>query len=165
MGWGAFAPYGTFPVVFRANAPSVEFSLSREKDSPAFAQCSGECVVPLASGKYWLSVRESEVVVGGRRRIEVKEPSELSIEPRTHDDRRSGQVMGYIGIGLAVAGIAAMVATLSDATGESKSKDGASAGFALGFGAFIGGAILTPLGWVRAGRSAPQVKATPIGGR
>ena len=155
-------PPGSFPVVLRSTDPEATFTLSKEKSSPPFAQCSGECVVPLMAGSYFLKVEESKRLVGGRKRFNIERASEVNFEPRTFEDRSSGVLMGSIGIGLLVLGATGMIAA-GIPMGESQEKDDSNqAIFALSFCGFIAGAAFTPIGWVAAGRSSPSVRVTPL---
>ncbi|MBK7578768.1 MAG: hypothetical protein IPI67_01065 [Myxococcales bacterium] len=152
--------------MFRAEDPALSFSLTRDKDGRPIARCDAECVVPLVTGKYFLQIEDSARFVRGRRRFEVSEPSEIGIEPRTHAQQSGGVVMGSVGIGLLVAGIAGMLAGGIPLGHGSEDRDGAKQSlFLLGLLGFAGGAVLTPIGWVRAGRSGPALTVTPLGPR
>ncbi|GMV16910.1 MAG: hypothetical protein HS104_03420 [Polyangiaceae bacterium] len=160
VAWGP--PPGSFPVVLHASDPNVSFTLAHEKDSPPFVACQGECVLPLFAGDYFLKIDETKSIIGGKRRFKVDAPSDVSIEPRTYDDRAMGQLMGGIGIGLLVLGTVGMVATGIHIDGERENDNGEAALFAVSFFGFVGGAVLTPIGWVKAGRAAPVLSVTPL---
>lgn len=122
-------------------------------------------MLPLFEGDYFLKIDETKNFIGGKRRFEVHAPSEVSIEPRTYDDRATGQLMGGIGIGLVVLGAVGMVAAGLPVDGERRDDGGEQALFAVSFFGFIGGAVLTPIGWIEAGRSAPVLSVTPLAPR
>lgn len=130
--------------------------MSAERDGEAFVRCLGSCDLWLAPRKYYLTVAETADTMGGTRAFEVEKPSRATVEPRTKAAHQGGLAMGITGIALVVLGSAAAIAGSSG--GHDNGESGTNAVTGLGILGVIGGAILTPLGWVAYGRSAPAVR-------
>lgn len=155
LGWQP-PPPGVVPVILAGDRPGLRFTLARDKDQPPFAYCPYDCTLALAPGEYWLTVLATPETVEGARRIEIEGPSHARVEPRTEASRSSGKSMGYIGIGLLAGGfVATLVGINQGVRGE---EDNAVLLVLLGLGGIATGAVLTPIGFVRGGRSAPRVE-------
>ncbi len=162
-------PPGYVPVVITGDPSPLTVSLSYDKKSPAIVQCGGDCTVYVPPREYWITVEESPETVGGKRSIEVNGPTRLEVEPRTKSSRSTGLAMGIGGIGLLVVGTVAMMAGLVqsidnsvDSDGGRRNNDDGTSLLLLGLAGFTAGAVLTPVGWVKFGRSAPGVNVQAL---
>ncbi len=156
------------PVVLEGSEPGLSFSLYADKklEKPV-VRCPDRCLVYVPPQKYWLSVSEGSETLAGRRQVNVDGPSRLVVEPRSKSDRSTGLAMGIGGIALVVVGSVAMLAGAIQSIDnvdnpDNHSNDGGNL-VALGLAGFVAGAILTPIGWVQFGRSAPGVQTEALG--
>lgn len=98
------------------------------------------------------------------RSVTVSGPSRILVEPRNKSDRSTGLLMGIAGIGLVVVGSVAMLSGLAQSY-EHDINGGGDDGRTLllaGLVGFTAGAVLTPIGWVKFGRSAPSVEVRSL---
>jgi hypothetical protein len=149
------------PVVLESSqpGPSVSLYLDRKCEQPV-AYCPNRCLVYVPPRKYWLEVGESQETLAGRRNVNIDGPSRLVVDPRAKSERSMGLVMGVTGIALLVTGTVVMLGALESSDHPDGNDDINLV--ALGFVGFTAGAILTPIGWVRYGRSAPGVQTEPL---
>jgi hypothetical protein len=84
--------------------------------------------------------------------VDIERPSTMLVHPRTHGAQRSGLILGVLGIALIGAGGAAVLAA---ETGGDTSEGSVTL---LGLGAVITGLVLTPIGWIKYGRSSPDLE-------
>jgi hypothetical protein len=155
--WFPMPPPGVVPVIIEGDRPGLRFSIATEKKQPPFAYCPDACTLGLYPGKYWLTVHQSRGIVEGKRAFEVEGPARARVTPRTEEEQSSGRTMGYFGVGLLAGGLASIVWGIGEATRRG-SDDSAGTAILLGLGAMVTGAVLTPIGFVRGGRSAPKIE-------
>jgi len=142
---------GAFPVVLQGETANLEMGLAIGGDDPPFVRCFGACTTLVFPGNYWVTVR-GPAVIEGRREVDIERPSTMLVHPRSQDARRSGLILGVLGIALIGAGGAAVLAA---ETGGDTSEGSVTL---LGLGAVITGLVLTPIGWIKYGRSSPDVE-------
>lgn len=151
-------PPGFVPIVMHGSSPGVVVSLSLEKKGAPLFRCVGQCLSYVAPREYFVAVEASDEHVGGRRKVSVSGPTELWVTPRSQSTRNTG-------LGLGVGGIVAMAGgALLAVAGLQRELEGREGGtlITLGLTGMIGGAVLTPIGWVMFGRSAPAVESRPL---
>ncbi len=153
-------PPGYVPVVVEGAPEGAKYTLRLDKRSDVIVTCPGDCLVLLQPREYWLTVHETATTLTGKRNVMVDGPTRLSVQPRTKADRNTGLAMGLGGIGLIVVGAFAMLAGVAQSI--DRDDDQGDTLVALGLAGFVGGAVLTPIGWVQFGRSAPQVSSQPL---
>ena len=130
------------------------------KDLPV-ARCTTPCFARLPPGKYRLFVHATESTLRGTRWVELHAPTAVSVSPDHDSQRIAGLALGIAGPVLVFAG---MIVALSGACwyGECGGKASEeSAGIAM----MLGGAAITPVGWIMFTRSLhPDLTVTPLGG-
>lgn len=151
-------PPGFVPVVVHASSSDTVLSLSLEKKGAPLFRCVGQCLSYVAPREYFVAVEASDEHVGGRRKVSVSGPTELWVTPRSQSTRNTG-------LGLGIGGIVAMAGgALLAVAGLQRELEGREGGtlITLGLSGMVGGAVLTPIGWVMFGRSAPAVESRPL---
>lgn len=141
-----------FPVIIEGEPPQARYVLGYE-GAPPFAQCLGACAFQGYPAEYRLAV-SGQGLREGSRTFELTGPSRVVVEPRTEDQRSAGLVLGLVGVSLVAAG-----ATLMLAQDSSRGEGGV---LLLGLVTFATGAVLTPVGFVRYGRSSPGISVEPL---
>jgi hypothetical protein len=154
-------------LVITGDPSPLTVSLSYDKKSAPIVQCGGDCTVYVPPREYWITVEETGETIKGKRSIEVNGPTRLEVEPRSKSGRSTGLAMGIGGIGLIVVGTVAMMAGLVQSfdhsvDGEPRGGDDGTSLLLLGLAGFTAGAVLTPIGWVKYGRSAPGVNVQAL---
>ena len=155
--YSPYPPPGYVPLVLEGSQPGLSFTLSldRKAERPV-VRCPDRCLVYVTPNEYWLSVGESSDTLAGRRKVSVDGPSRLVVDPRTKSARSTGLTLGVSGIVLLFVGSIALLAGIGESLDEN-SESGSNLAV-LGLGGMVAGAILTPIGWVQFGRSAPGVQ-------
>jgi hypothetical protein len=161
--WPPAPPPGAWPVIIQGDRLGMSFSISVDKKQPPFAYCPDACTLTLYPGEYWLSVHQSRGVVPGKRAFTVDGPSRAFVTPRTEEEKSSGRTMGYAGIGLIAGGMAMMLWGIGQSLdGGRDSSDAGFTVFLIGLGGVVTGSVLTPIGFVRGGRSAPLIEVNRL---
>ncbi len=155
-----------FPVVLigsRSDAVYLVGYADRERDVtyPPFAQCLGSCQLYAPPAKYAVEVRGKNVREG-KRTFELKEPSKVTVTPRDDSDRTAGLAMGVIGIVMIAGGLVLLATTAENNDGGGADNLVPGSPGMLGLAILAGGAVLTPIGFVRYGATAPTVKVEPL---
>jgi hypothetical protein len=129
------------------------YTLRREEDEVTVLPCpAGDCVAWLPRGKYLVHVSATDDYAGGERRVNLTQDSTLRVQPRNASDGSVGLGMGIGGVVLFFGGISLLIAA-SERNCRDVSCDSQEDFIVLGLAGLIGGAILTPLGWVKYGKS------------
>lgn len=145
------------PVAINSEQPQARFSFYLQGQGPSHtpaSACEGPCRLQLRPGGYSLKV-EGPGLVTGTERIYIAGPTQLNVEGRTTSERSTGLTLGIVGLGLLATGFTFAVAAQS----EDETKSGL---LFLGIGGMIAGAVLTPIGWIKYGRSSPTVTASSL---
>lgn len=152
-------PAGYVPVMVHGDAPGLHYQLLPDRrDAEPIAECPAECTIYVPRGRYRLRVAETDDTRAGTRTIEVEGPTAAYVEPRTKSARDVGLTLGVLGSVLVIVGAIGIIASV-DRPGHHDSLD---AGGDVALLAFIGGAIMCPIGWVNFGRSSPSVETSPL---
>lgn len=142
------------PVMVSGEHPHAHYSL--EPVDPWIPRqagpCVGGCIYTLMPAEYRLSVAGPGLVEGSRK-IQLLGPSRVVVEPRSQGQRTAGLVIAIIGTAAAATGF--LMLTAADSMGSNETQDNATL---TGLLLLVGGAIMTPIGWVKFGRSAPRVE-------
>ena len=145
------------PVMVSGEHPQAHYSL--EPVDPWIPRqtgpCVGGCIYTLMPAEYRLSVTGPGLVEGSRK-IELLEPSRVYVEPRTQGQRTTGLVIAIIGTAAAATGF--LLLSAADSLDSNDTRDNAQL---TGLLLLVGGAIMTPIGWVKFGRSAPRTEIVP----
>jgi hypothetical protein len=164
-------PPGYVPLLLQGATPGMSYQLTPDvKNATPIAGCPGDCVVYVPPGKYRLTVGETADTRSGRRTIEVYLPTRAFVEPRTKSEKETGLIMGIAGSAMFVGGLIGLVVSLTANTdcSNTSSIDGRRCktewtnGATVSLLTLIAGAVLSPIGWVQFGRSAPAVTSTPL---
>jgi hypothetical protein len=154
-------PTDLVPVIIQGDRPGLRYTIALARDGYPFAYCPYDCTLQLRPGEYWLRVHEAPGTLEGVRELTIDGPARARVTPRTEDDQSSGKTMGYIGVGLLAGGVVAMLWGVGEAVNGNDER--ATWLLVLGLGGVAAGSVLTPIGFVRAGRSAPVVEVEPLG--
>ncbi len=168
LGLPATARAQTAPLVPIAIYPEtpVRLELQMPDTRQPVALCQGACTAYLPPGKYRLAVHAGSDTRAGNRVVNVPGPSALFVKPRSEGMRTSGLALGIAGSALLVGGMVLLATTLQDDyDGDGYRDDNHRATLVpLGLGAVVVGLVLTPIGWVRFGKSLrPAVDVEPLG--
>ena len=164
-------PPGYVPLLLQGGAPGMSYELAPDtKNAPPIAGCAGDCLVYVPPGKYRLTVGETLETRSGRRTIDVYLPMRAYVEPRTKADKESGLIMGIAGSAMFVGGVVGLAVSLAvnthcggTAFDGGRCRTEWTVGSTISLLAIIGGAVLSPIGWVQFGRAAPTVTSSPLG--
>jgi hypothetical protein len=142
------------PVMVSGEHPQAYYSL--EPVDPWIPRqagpCVGGCIYTLMPAEYRLGVAGPGLVEGSRK-IQLLGPARVYVEPRTQGQRTAGLVIAIIGTAAAATGF--LLLTAADSLDSNETRDNATL---TGILLLLGGAIMTPIGWVKFGRSAPRVE-------
>ena len=151
------------PIAIYPETP-VRLELQMPDTRQPVALCAGACTAYLPPGKYRLEVHPAGETRGGARVVNIPGPSSLFVTPRSEGMRTSGLTLGITGSALLVGGMVLLATALSDdwdADGRSSRRNDALV--PLGVGAVVVGLVLTPIGWIRFGKSLrPAVDVQPL---
>lgn len=166
LGLPATARAQTAPLVPIAIYPEtpVRLELQLPDSRQPVALCQGACTAYLPPGKYRLEVHAGSETRAGGRVVNVPGPSALFVKPRTEGMRTSGLTLGIAGSALLVGGMVLLATALDDGYDGDRDNDRRGTLLPLGLGAVVVGLVLTPIGWVRFGKSLrPAVDVEPLG--
>jgi hypothetical protein len=167
-------PPGYVPLVLQGAVPGMSYEIAPDgKNTAPIAGCPTDCMVYVPPGKYRITVGETLDTRSGKRVVDVFLPTRAFVEPRTKSDKETGLIMGIGGSALVVTGIVGLVVSLtanthcpdgfsSGSTSTNRCKTEWTTGATLSLLAMIAGCVLTPIGWVQFGRSAPTVTSSPL---
>jgi hypothetical protein len=157
------APPGVVPIAIYPETP-VRLELQMPDSRRPVALCQGACTAYLPPGKYRLEVHPGLDTRAGARTVNIPGPSALFVKPRSESMRSSGLTMAVAGSALLLGGMVMLTSALRDewdGDGDSSRHDTL---VPLGLGAIVVGLVLTPIGWVRFGKSLrPAVEVEPLG--
>lgn len=155
------APPGAVPIAIYPKTP-VRLELQMPDSRRPVALCQGACTAYLPPGRYRLEVHPGYETRGGARVVNVPGPSALFVTPRSEGMRTSGLAMGVAGSALVMFGFVTLVTTLDDPHHENDDRNQVLVPMALV--GLVVGLVLTPIGWVRFGKSLrPAVDVQPLG--
>lgn len=107
-------------------------------------------------GHYRLHVAATSSTREGTSSVDIEHASRLDVSPRGYSGRWIGLGTAIVGMGALVGGVALFGSTGTNTGNQSDSR------FLAGLVTFLGGATLTPIGWVVFGKSfRPSVRVLP----
>lgn len=153
------------PIAIYPETP-VRLELQLPDTRQPVALCQGACTAYLPPGKYRLEVHAGSETRAGGRVVNVPGPSALFVKPRTEGMRTSGLTLGIAGSALLVGGMVLLATVLDQDYDDDgyRDHDRRDTLVPLGVGAVVVGLVLTPIGWIRFGKSLrPAVDVEPLG--
>jgi hypothetical protein len=153
---------GAVPVAIYPERP-VRLELQMPDSRLPVALCQGACTAYVPPGKYRLEVHPGLDTRAGARTVNIPGPSALFVKPRTEGMRSSGLALGVTGSALVMFGFVTLVTTLDD--GPNPDHDDRNQVLVpMALVGLVVGLVLTPIGWVRFGKSLrPAVEVEPLG--
>jgi hypothetical protein len=139
-------------ITSEARGPTYELRLPGSESTVFFCR-SQTCAAYVPSGEYEVYVSPTGDYAEGKRRVKIEKPSQLVIEPRDASAHTTGLVMGIGGTVLAVMGFTTLLVAANKPCDATSCDDERATLIWLGLGGLIAGAVLTPIGWVRFGKS------------
>ncbi|MDQ2645374.1 MAG: hypothetical protein M3020_16265 [Myxococcota bacterium] len=150
------------PIAIYPETP-VRLELQLPDSRQPVALCQGACTAYLPPGKYRIEVHAGSETRAGGRVVNVPGPSALFVKPRSEGMRTSGLTLGIAGSALLVGGMVLLATALDDDYDDDGYRRRGTL-VPLGLGAVVVGLVLTPIGWVRFGKSLrPAVDVEPLG--
>jgi len=154
------APPGVVPIAIYPEKP-VRLELQIPETGQPVAFCQGPCTAYLPPAKYRLYVHPGPDTRAGGRVVHVPGPSALLVKPRSEGSYTGGLAMGIAGSAMILLGGATIVTTLDRTSSEDDDRNQVLVPMA--FVAILAGLVLTPIGWVRFGKSLrPAVNVEPL---
>lgn len=155
------APPGAVPIAIYPETP-VRLELQMPDTRQPVALCQGACTAYLPPGKYRLAVHPGLDTRAGSRVVNIPGPSSLFVTPRTEGMRTSGLALGVTGSALVLFGFVTILTTLDHPQPDDDDRNQVLVPMALV--GLVVGLVLTPIGWVRFGKSLrPAVEVEPLG--
>lgn len=155
------APPGVVPVAIYPETP-VRLELQMPDTRQPVALCQGACTAYVPPGKYRVFVHPGFETRAGGRVVNVPGPSTLFVKPRSEGMYTSSLAMGITGSALVLFGFATLVTALDDPHHENDDRNQVLVPMALV--GLVVGLVLTPIGWVRFGKSLrPAVEVDALG--
>ncbi len=131
--------------------------------------CNQPCYAEIPAGRYKLHVLETENTRSGTTRVDLYGPAQVIVEPDDFQQMRVGLALGIIGpIAIAAGGLLLAVSVYCsdydyESDGRSNGGGGCGRGIAAGATIFVGGLVMTPVGWVMFARGLkPKARVYPI---
>ncbi|HEX4338420.1 MAG TPA: hypothetical protein VH062_21085 [Polyangiaceae bacterium] len=126
--------------------------------APLFT-CQLPCSLRMERGRYRIEVAETESTLRGNRPVTIEGPSRLVITPRDRSTRSVGLGLGIGGVVAIVAGTVMIIVDITNnlrvsCDGDFCDRQSSTGGLATaGLLLALGGAVVTPIGWVMFGKS------------
>ncbi len=152
---------GAVPVAIYPERP-VRLELQMPDTRLPVALCQSACTAYVPPGKYRLFVHPGFETRAGGRVVNVPGPSALFVKPRTEGMHTGGLAMGVTGSALVMFGFVTLLTTLDNPQPDHDDRNQVLVPMALV--GLVVGLVLTPIGWVRFGKSLrPAVEVEPLG--
>jgi hypothetical protein len=151
------------PIELRGSEPGLRLEIQDPRNRSPLALCTDACQATIVPGRYRLFVNATADTRAGAREVQISEPSQLLVTPRSEGRYTTGLTLGIGGPVLMVLGSVLFLSSIGNGLGDggSSASDGGQA--AAGLGMLVGGIVITPIGWVMFGTSLrPKVEVTPL---
>jgi hypothetical protein len=153
-------PSAAVEVGFRSPQAGLEVEVIDSVLDVPVGTCIAPCRTRLLPGSYNLHVHETKSTVAGWRNVEIAEPSDVTIDPKSRGTRTTGLMLGIGGAVAVFAGALLFMTNVNLDEDNSRRKSGEAAW--LGLGMMAAGGIATPIGWTIFGMSfRPGVDVAP----
>jgi hypothetical protein len=130
---------------------------------PPLARCYAPCTLQMQRGAYRIAIDETGTTMAGDRVVTVDQASRLVVTPRSPSQRTAGLILGIAGPVLLIAGaIIAIEGAATDCLDEFCDNRRWTGKETAGVIMMLGGAAITPVGWVMFGKSfRPAIDVQP----
>lgn len=152
------------PVHVRAGYDQ-QVEIARREDGIVLAACRQGCVAMLPAGQYRVRLFRGDAVIG-ERRMRLREPATWTVTAHDRSTRDAGLVLGIVGSAFVLTGAILTLPVVMGAMchdSEGCTDEGETTRARIGLPLLVGGAVMTPIGWVMFGRNLrPRIQVSPF---